>query len=132
MNKDKAYAAAVRLLSVSDKTEAELTERLVSKGFSEEDAAGAAGRLVSRGYLNEKLHAERTVMRLFDAHYGPGYIKAYLENKRFGAPALETAEKIMSELDFDASAKEYYAGLISSGKTRAQASAALYRRGFEE
>ena len=131
MNDDKAYKAAVRILTASDKTEAELTERLTGKGFTREEAESAVGRLVSLGFLNEKLHAERTVMRLFSAHYGRLYIEVYLENRGFGAEARECAAELMSTLDFDRSAKEYERALKKDGKTPAQIVSALQRRGYE-
>lgn len=132
MNDDKAYKAAVRILTASDKTEAELTERLTGKGFTREEAESAVGRLVSLGFLNEKLFAERTVMRLFSAHYGRLYIEAYLENRGFGGEARECAGELLSTLDFDRAAAEYARALKKEGKTPAQIVSALQRRGFEE
>ena len=131
MNDDKAYKAAVRILTASDKTEAELTERLTGKGFTREEAESAVGRLVSLGFLNEKLHAERTVMRLFSAHYGRLYIEAYLENRGFGAEARERAGELLSMLDFDRAAAEYARALKKEGKTPDRILSALQRRGYE-
>ena len=132
MNDEKAYAAAIRLLAASDKTRAELFERLTAKGFSEQASLEAVKKLTDEGYLNEKLQAENTVMRLFAAHYGCEYIRRYISDKKFCPDASEHAETIMSELDFDASAKEYYGQLIRGGKTPEKAAAALWRRGFGE
>ena len=120
----------MRLLAASDKTAAQLCRRLTEKGFSEEDAADAAARLESEGYLNEYRYAEKTVERLYNAFYGKEYVREYLKGKEFSDPALEYAEEYMSALDFTASAEAYVKKLISSGKSKEQAKAALYRRGF--
>ncbi|MBO4423516.1 MAG: RecX family transcriptional regulator [Clostridia bacterium] len=132
MNEDRAYAAAVRLLSVSDKTPAALIARLTEKGFDEGDAAEAAARLIREGYLNEERLAEKTVRKLFGQHYGREYISSYLAAKLFSEDALGYAEALMDGLDFDASAKQYREALMKSGKSKAQAMSALYRRGFTD
>ena len=132
MTDTDAYRAAVRLLAASDKTPAQLCERLAAKGFSEKDAKEAVQRLTREGYLNELSFAEKTVMRLYGGRYGKEYIRAYLQNKRFSEEALEFAEALTAKLDFEKSAKQYYAELKKAGKSPAQALSALYKRGFSE
>ncbi len=132
MTDTDAYRAAVRLLAASDKTPAELCERLAAKGFGEEEAAQAVQRLTREGFLNELAYAEKTVGRLYDSFYGKEYIRAYLANKKFSDKVLDQAELVMDKLDFDLSAKRYYASLKKAGKTSAQALSALYKRGFTD
>ena len=132
MNDTDAYRAAVRLLAASDKTPAQLYARLSEKGFPDGEIKAALSQLTKEGYLNEDALAEKTVDKLYKGFYGRGYILAYMAEKGFSAQALERAEEYMNGLDFDLSAKEYYKKLIQSGKTKAQATSALSRRGFEE
>ena len=132
MTDTEAYRAAVRLLAASDKTPAQLCERLTAKGFDEKDAKAAVQRLITEGYLNENSYAEKQVFRLYSEFYGKDYIRAYLINKRFSDEALDHAESVMAQLDFEKSAKEYYTKLKRSGKTAAQALSVLYKRGFED
>ena len=132
MTDTDAYRAAVRLLAASDKTPAQLCERLTAKGYDENDVKAAVERLTGEGFLNELSYAEKTVRRLYGGHYGKDYIRAYLVEKRFSEKALGKAETVMKTLDFDLSAKELYTELISSGKSKAQAPSALYKRGFTD
>ena len=132
MTDTDAYRAAVRLLAASDKTPAELCERLAAKGVDEEEAAQAVQRLTREGFLNELAYAEKTVGRLYDSFYGKEYIRVYLVNKKFSDHALDHADSVMDQLDFDLSAKRYYASLKKAGKTSAQALSALYKRGFTD
>ena len=127
-----AYRAAVRLLTASDKTPAELCERLAAKGFDSKEAKEAVEKLEREGFLNEFAYAKKTVGRLYDAHYGKDYIRAYMINKKFSEKALDHAESVLARLDFDLSAKRYYAELKKTGKTTAQALSALYKRGFTD
>ena len=132
MTDSEAYRAAVRLLAASDKTPAELCERLAAKGIDEKEASEAIERLKKEGFLNELAYAEKTVRRLYDGCYGKEYIRAYLQNKKFSDDALDFAESIMDQLDFDKSAKQYFAAMKKAGKTHAQALSALYKRGFSD
>jgi SOS response regulatory protein OraA/RecX len=132
MSDNEAYRAAVRLLAASDKTPAELCERLTGRGFSERDAQAAVARLIREGFLRELDFAKKTVDRLFASYYGAEYVTAYLRGRKFSDEALSYAEDCMKELDFDGMAKRYCAKLIEAGKTREQARAALYRRGYRE
>ena len=132
MTDTEAYRAAVRLLAASDKTPTELCERLTAKGIDEKAAEEAIERLKQEGFLNELSYAEKTVRRLYDACYGKEYIRAYLQNKKFSDHALDFAESVMDQLDFDKSAKKYFAEQKKAGKTSAQALSALYKRGFTD
>ena len=132
MTDSEAYRAAVRLLAASDKTPAQLCERLEAKGFDEKEAKAAAERLSSEGYLNELAYAEKTVYRLFNTYYGKEYIIAYMQSKKFSDAALDHADSVMEQLDFEKSAKQYYAELKKSGKTSAQALSTLCKRGFTD
>lgn len=122
----------MRLLAASDKTPAQLYERLTARGFDEKDSAAAIEKLKKEGFLNENAYAEKTVRRLYENHYGKDYITAYLQSKTFSAEAAEHAASVMKTLDFSSSAKQYYKLLINSGKTKNQALAALYKRGFSD
>ena len=132
MTDNGAYRAAVRLLAASDKTPAELAERLAAKGFDKKEADDAIERLKKEGFLNELAYAEKTVRRLYDGCCGKEYIKAYLQNKKFSDNALDFAETVMDDLDFDKSAKRYYDAQKKAGKTSRQALSALYKRGFSD
>ena len=122
----------MRLLAASDKTPAELCERLTDKGFSEQDVQNAVARLIREGFLRELDFAKKTVDRLYGAYYGAEYVTAYLHSRKFSDEALSYAEDCMKELDFDGKARQYYAKLMAEGKTKQAARAALYRRGYRE
>ena len=130
-DKDAAYRRAVKILAASDNTPAALLKKLCAKGFSEEDAESAVKRLSAEGFLDEKKLLEKTVRALYEKKYGPLYIAAALVKKDFSKKAIRAAEKIMSELDFDASARAYAKELSGAGADGAKITAALIRRGFE-
>ena len=132
MTDTDAYRAAVRLLAASDKTPGELYDRLTAKGIDGTEAEEAIERLKREGYLNELSYAEKTVRRLYGSFYGKEYIRAYLQNKKFSDEALDRAESVMDQLDFDESAKQYYTAQKKAGKTSARSLAALYKRGFTD
>ena len=131
MSDTGAYEAAVRLLAASDKTPGELIKRLTEKGYTEEQASGAAARLTAEGYLREDRLAEKTVRRLFEKQYGRAYIIAYMREKGFSDDAVEEAEAMCDTLDFDAAAEDFTRARRAEGKTETQIRSALYRRGFE-
>ena len=130
-DKDAAYRRAVRILAASDNTPRALLKKLCAKGFSEEDAGSAVKRLAAEGFLDEKKLLEKTVRALYGKKYGPLYITAALIKKDFSEKALRAAEKMMPELDFDASARAYAKELSDAGADAAKINAALIRRGFE-
>lgn len=50
---------ALKLISFKDRTEKEITDRLLRKGFSEEEAAGELAFLHEYGYINDESYAKR-------------------------------------------------------------------------
>lgn len=130
-DKEKAYGAAVRILAVSDHTALALTEKLLRKGFSREDAVTAVDRLVSEGFLNEENLLEKTVARLYEKKYGPAYIRAEIEKKRFSKASKKRAEALIGKLDFGAAAKAFCEERKARGDDGKKIAAALIRRGFE-
>ena len=131
MNDPDAYAAAVRLLSASDKTPGELSRRLSEKGFDASDVSAALARLSAEGFLNEERLARRTVEKLYEKYYGPSYIEEYVKRKEFSEEAVRYVRSLCGGIDFNAKAKEFVREQLASGKTKAAALSALYRRGFE-
>lgn len=53
-----AYDKAVSLLAIREHTKKELKEKLVSKGYGEEDVSPAISRLEKEGYISEERFAE--------------------------------------------------------------------------
>jgi regulatory protein len=56
-NGKQALAAALRILTRRDLSSAELTRRLLGKGFSDAIASDAVSRLLEAGYLNDRRFA---------------------------------------------------------------------------
>jgi len=101
MSGSHAYAAALDLLKVRDRSEAELASRLRRKGFADAEVAAALERCHELGYLDDLRFAEnraRTLARLGRA-VGPK-IAADLRRRGISATIVqETLRRIGEEFD---------------------------------
>ncbi len=102
LSDSEAFEAALRLLAVRDRSEAELIRRLDRKGFSEASSAAAIERCLHLGYLNDErfaLQSARQLMRTGRA-VGPrlqAELKARGIAADHAAPAIEAARQEFDE-----------------------------------
>ncbi len=102
MSGSNAQATALRLLTIRDRSEAELAERLRRKGFAEAAVAEALQRCRELGYLdNRRYAAERARFLLRSGRAVGPRILADLKSRGIAEPdaraALEEASREYSE-----------------------------------
>ena len=93
---------AVKLLAVKDRTEKELRDKLVQKGYEADEIDGAVEFMANYGYINDRAYAEKYLSDGINLRgHGEGRIK--LELLRRGV-SRETVEEVIAEnMSFDAS-----------------------------
>lgn len=135
---ERAVTSALRWLKASDRTEAELRERLAARGFDLETIAVALDRLASWGYLNDaKVATEYARRGLQKGNLSRERILAELERRGIGsAEALLAVEAALGEQTEEERAFAALASRFKSspgGKADAQRGARyLAARGFPE
>jgi len=127
----RAYRAAVRLLGYRDYSEAEMLEKLESKGI--ERSESAVGLLKERGYINDRRYGERIVER-----YSGVYGKRRIDNElRKHGIEKEIREELLGGLE-DSGAEDVYGQLcrmmngapFEDRKQRDKKYAYFIRRGY--
>lgn len=79
---NKALDYSLRLLTLKDRSEADIRNRLSQKGYDERDINKVVERLFLYGYLNEdKLLANLLKVALNEKNYGRHNIKSFLISK---------------------------------------------------
>lgn len=127
----EAYRSALRILAAADCTKSRLIKKLISKGFDEASATLAADRCEGEGYIREAEFAIHTADKLFLQGKGPSLTLEKLKSMEFSESALSCALEYMKGLDYEGSARGYYASEIKKGVPRQRILAALYKRGFD-
>ena len=140
----RARRAGVRLLGKSDKTRAELRERLLRAGHAPEVVDDALDRLQRAGALSDERVARRAAERAAtDRPAGTGAVRARLESRGVDAPTTSEATR---DLDAPGAELARAKGLITPlacdaraqpragrpGAAHRKALALLARRGFDE
>ena len=88
-DRSEAGIAALRILARSDKTTAELIQKLKQKGFSREEAEHAAMEMSELGYLNDLRYAEH-------------FLSYYRDSKSRTRMIFELRNKGISQEDLEA------------------------------
>jgi regulatory protein len=129
-----ALEQAARLLEAREKSRVELTDKLTQAGYSPDAAAGAADKLESLGYLDDRRYAKNLLAR-FGKRYGVFRIRQELTRRGISkAIADELLEEHDPETGLEAAVQ--IARKALRGKTadpraaRQKAYAALARRGY--
>lgn len=93
--KISAKDQAVKFLSAYDRSEKELADKLLKKGYSEEEVSDAIAFCIEYGYLNDERFAERFYHDAVELKkLGSARIKAELRRKGIN-------EETIDALDFD-------------------------------
>ncbi|HSK67803.1 MAG TPA: regulatory protein RecX [Candidatus Limnocylindria bacterium] len=129
-----ALEQAARLLEAREKSRAELTGKLMDAGYSEEAAQGAADKLQSLGYLDDRRYAAGLIARL-GKRYGVFRLKQELVRR--GIPKA-VADELLEAHDPQAGleaavaiARKALRGKSADPRAaRQKAYAALARRGY--
>lgn len=111
MENTPAYVKAMSLLAISDMSERKMREKLISKGFSDDETADAIDRLKSNGYLRDERLMENLVayyskrkyfgryriklelLSKFDRESVDNFFDVICESVDFKSFALEAAQK---------------------------------------
>lgn len=122
--------AALRLLRLRDRTEAELSDALSAKGFAEPELGHVLKTLRVARYVDDVRVAERAVELADRDPKGKALIEAGLASRGMSEEAIEAAlEKLTDEADLAEAAFEKHR---RPGDTPARAAARLARKGFDE
>ncbi len=101
--KEKALAAALRLLYYRDRSRSAMEDKLEEKGFASQDIASAIETLLGEGLINDsRFAAELAASRIKNKNWGPR--KIALDLRRKGIPA-EIVESVLSEISDETVAK---------------------------
>jgi regulatory protein len=126
----EAMQAALRLLRLRDRTEAELSEALAAKGFGEPELAQVLKTLRVARYVDDARIAERAVELAGRDSKGKALVEASLVKRGTSEEAIDAAlEKLADETDLAESAFEK---ARKPDDTPARAAARLARKGFDE
>ena len=127
-----ALRQAAALLAVRDRSRRELTDQLVRKGVSEENAELAADRMVELGVLNDAAYAAAWVRRGVSRGWGPRRVESELYRRGISRELWSDALDIVE--DWTAVAADFVSrrrGDLSDPAARKKLSDALARRGFD-
>ena len=131
----EAAKCALRMLARMDRTEAELTLRLLKKGFSEEEAEAVVAEMMECGYINDRRYAhsfvrsrcgDKSRMQILYALREKGISQEYIE---------EALEEEMPESEIPLIEKMILKRRVNPENTdrseREKIAASLYRKGFK-
>lgn len=91
----EVYNKAMAMLGRRDYSTAELTEKLMQKGFSEEDCQTVLAYLTEKGYVNDRRYGERLIEKA-DRLYGKRRIAQLLYQHKLDT---ELIRELMDEFD---------------------------------
>ena len=107
VDRRESVKRALRLLGYSDKSQAQLAEMLMRRGFSAEVAREATEEAIRLGYLNEKRAVEHAVRFMVEhKHYGARRILPALCAKGYPKALVHSVISALvesGEIDFQAS-----------------------------
>lgn len=131
-NQFAAKSRALKMINARALSKAELQEKLLQKGETEENAAMAATWLEELGFLNDVEYAKMLVRHYGAKGYGLGRIKNELYRRRI---PKELWEEALSEMPDPGGAIDQFLaaklkGAVPDKTELKKLSAALMRRGF--
>jgi len=133
-NPNKLREAALRILALREHSAAELTRKLLNKGFEHSEIEVLVQELESRDWLDETRFAESYVRSRVQHGYGPLRIRQELRQRgveeNTQAMALETYADTWIEAACQARHKRFGEALPQDIKTRAKQARFLTYRGF--
>lgn len=128
---------AYRLLAQRAYSEAQLTEKMLAKGFTATAVSRATTRLKEQGYLNDALLAADQVERLRRRGFGNEQIRAKLVQKGIDQSTVESTLTSTSSHDEQENASRFLASRFSPDalkqpKIAARAFRLLLSRGYSQ
>ena len=87
----KAMDRAGNILSYHSLSAAQLFDRLVEKGETEEDSAAVVAKLLEAGYLNDLEYGRMLVRQGMGKGYGPARIRQELRKRKLDPDTVEEA-----------------------------------------
>jgi len=88
---EKIMEAALKLLDFQERTSAELKEKLIKKGFSENDVASVILWLQESGVLDDRRYAELFTFSRYSSGKGRSWIKQKLAQKGISRELIDHA-----------------------------------------
>jgi regulatory protein len=128
---------AYRLLARRAYSEQELTDKLLTKGFTTVAVTRTVARLKTQGYLDDARLAADQVERLRSRGFGPEGIKSKLAQKGLSSASVEqTLETSGENQDLESArrllASRFSADALKEPQTYARAFRLLLRRGYSQ
>ncbi len=123
---------ALKLLSIRDRTEAELKEKLQRKGFEEKDIVETIEYLKQKGFIDDSKFIQRADKIAEDRFLGELGVRNYFLRKGIEKEKLERLPEIdeISIAKKLLKRKKHLLSNISSDKKKAKIAGFLLRRGF--
>ncbi len=127
-----ALKIALKFLSLRDRTEAELREKLQRKGFEEKEIADAIEYLKQKGFIDDEKFIQRAEKIAEDRLLGEMGLRMYFMRKGIDKEKLENLPNIdeFSIAQRLIQRKQYLLKDASPDKKRAKITGFLLRRGF--
>ncbi|CAM0117717.1 regulatory protein RecX [Rhabdochlamydiaceae symbiont of Dictyostelium giganteum] len=115
---------ALRLLGIKNRSQEELRQKLLAKGFPLSEINGIIQKLVDLGYIQDENTTKTRFQMYLNRGYGPRYIKIKLKQQGLLMPpySLELQKKVATKLLENPSLQK---------KDQKQKAALLSRRGFD-
>lgn len=138
-DRPEAYDVGLRLLARREHSRAELSAKLIQRGFEQAEIGQALDRLEAEDALNEARFAGQYVRLRLRQGYGPARIRADLAARGVDGAALEAALAAEGEADDDehwleraeaARRRRFGAEVPGDYDERARQARFLERRGF--
>ena len=129
-----AFKRGLRILQYTSLSKRALAQRLVEKGVSKQDAAGAVERLEFLRYLNERNNAMRLVQLSLKKGWGRTRILADLRQKGYDASTCRYAEICLRHANFERRAARVilkrFGGVPEDEKTKQKLQRTLLTLGY--
>ncbi|MEN2993868.1 MAG: regulatory protein RecX [Thermodesulfovibrio sp.] len=129
---NKALEFALRLITKTDKTEAEILNRLYKKGFSEEEIKETIEYLKNKGFINDLKFIQKAEKIAEDRFLGMIGLKSYFIRRGIDRDLIQNIPEI-DELSIAMrliQRKSHFFKDISPDKKKAKITGFLLRRGF--
>jgi regulatory protein len=126
----QAMQAALRMLRLRDRTEAELAQALTTRGFGEPELGLVLQTLRESRYVDDERIAERTVELSASDPKGRALLEQWLRSRGTDDGVVDQAlEALADETTLAEASFEHHR---KPGDTPARAAARLARKGFDE
>jgi len=132
----KAWVEAIKILTRREHSEHEISHKLSSKGYSEEDIEQVLAQLQTQGYQSDARFCEHYIRHRSGRGYGPRRIRMELKEKGVQSaviePEMERAEVDWFELALTVLTKKFKGQQAQTWEEKGKQKQFLDYRGFTQ